>query len=231
MNVKHNINYFTKNENLKYIGLGIAIVSFALLWFGWGWIAYVLSTIGLPAGLVLFFIGTSARSDEADIDECIRRGTEGLEVDLASDRSYAKKLLPGIEPFLVGGNEYSDGLMFKKAKSGSVRSSVYTKALIYVLKDRLYISEKKVYIVEDKVDTSIHEILYDDIRSIDIISERRIVKFLKNSYSTRVCLLEIKRADKTSYSVPINEDIGMEQFVEKLNEIIDEHKKARAEGS
>ncbi len=231
MNVKHNINYFKKSENLKVIGLGVAIVSFAALWFGFGWISYILATVGLPTGLVLFFVGSAARSSEADLDECIRRETADIEVSFDGDRHYEKRILKQFAPIPVEGYEYDDGLMFKKAKNGKIRSSKYTKAIIYVLSDRLYISERRVNLVAEATEKNIVELKYENVTSVDIVREEKSVSFGKNSFKVKICRLAVTCGDGSVWSVPTNDDVGVETTVANINEAILAYEKARAEGS
>jgi hypothetical protein len=227
MNVKHNTNYFKKSDAIQYVGIGLAIVGFAMLWFGWGWIAYILCTVGMPTGLALFFWGTAARSSESDIDECIQRETVGMEARFEGDRFYEKRILKHIPPVTAEGYEYREGLLLKKAKNGSLRSSVYTKAIIYVMSDRLYIAERCVYLVEDKTDKRVNELVYDDIERVELYREDKNIAFGKNSYRAKVCRISVKKADGSEWSAPINDDVESEKLVQTVNEIIDEYKKAR----
>ena len=85
MNIKHNVNYFKKSDSTKFIGIALIILGFLLFYFGWGWI---LMTLSVPVGVVLFIIGSSGRSDESVIETCIQEATEGLEVELANETKY-----------------------------------------------------------------------------------------------------------------------------------------------
>ncbi|MBE6577272.1 MAG: hypothetical protein E7653_03960 [Ruminococcaceae bacterium] len=220
MNVKHNVNYFKKSENLKYIGLGIALVGFIMLWVGFGWTSYILATVGLPTGLVLFFVGSAARSSEADIDECIKRETSGIEVSFEGDRHYEKRVLKQFPPVTVEGYEYDDGLMFKKAKNGKIRSSRYTKAVIYILSDRLYISECRVDLVGAPCEKRIVEIKYENLADTEIKREEKRVSFGKNSYAVKTCRLSVSYGEAESWSAPVNDDVGTDALVEKINTAI-----------
>ncbi len=231
MNVKHNINYYKKSDTMKLVGIALALVGFAMLFFGFGWISYILATIGLPTGVVLFFVGSAARSSEADIDECIKRGSEGMEVALEDDRHYAKRIIKHQPPITLEGYEYDDDLMFKKAKNGSVRSSRYTKAIVYILSDRLYVSEGSIYLTEDRVDKRILELGYEDISKVEIHREEKSVSFNKKSFAVKVCRFEVYVKDSVEWSVPMNDDVGIEKTIEKLNLMIEEFKKAREENS
>ena len=227
MKLKHNENYFKKSDNLRIIGLGTAIVGFLMLWIRLHWLTYMLAPVGLIAGLVMFFVGSAGRSSETDIDEYIKRETVDIEVDFAGDRHYEKRLLKHIPPIVAEGYEYSDGLMFKKAKNSSVRSSEYTKAMIYVLSDRLYISERHVDIVGGKTYKNIVEIKYDDVASIDIAREEKRVSFDEKTFAVKICDFTVTH-NGGAWRAPINDDVDLEKLINRINEVMTEHRKARA---
>ena len=71
MKIKSNTNYFTRNDTLKIVGAAMAALSFLLYFVGWGWVAYILMCVFIPAGAVLFIVGSSGRASDKDIDEFI----------------------------------------------------------------------------------------------------------------------------------------------------------------
>ena len=93
MNIKHNINYFKKSDSTKFVGIALVILGFVLFYFGWGWISYILMTLSVPVGVVLFIVGSSGRSDESVIETCIEERTEGLEVELEDVEDFADKVM------------------------------------------------------------------------------------------------------------------------------------------
>ncbi|MBO5204118.1 MAG: hypothetical protein J6B72_05865 [Clostridia bacterium] len=214
---KHNINYFKRGDSLKSAGLGMAVVGLILLWMGWGYLSYILTCILLPTGLVLFFVGSTARSSDEDIDTDIKRLTEGLEVHLEDDRRYAKRVLSHMEPQVCEGYEYREGLMFTKARDGSVRSSEYTKAIIYMLSDGLYIVSRSFSLVSDEKRNSEVEIPYADISSVRIVRERASVAFGKKKFNARHARMVIEYGEGQVFSAPIHDDVNSDKRVETVS--------------
>ena len=58
-NFKDHINYFKKTDTLKYVGGVMAVLGVLLYMFGWSYVSYIIATVFLPAGGVLFLIGSS----------------------------------------------------------------------------------------------------------------------------------------------------------------------------
>ena len=63
---KDSINYFQKSDVLKYVGGGVLIAGLVSLWIGFGYLGFILAFIGIPTGLVLFFIGSANKITDAD---------------------------------------------------------------------------------------------------------------------------------------------------------------------
>ena len=217
---KHNINYFKRGESFSTIGLGMTIVGLVVLYFGWSYISYVLSCIAIPVGLALFFIGSTGHSSDADIDADINSITKDMEVNFEEDKQYAKRILKHIEPKICEGYEYKEGLYFVKAKNGTVRSSEYTKAIIYVLSDELYIVKRNFSLVSDSICNETIEIPYSDIISVEIVRDARYVEFKKKKFSVKVACIEIKYADGKVFYAPIHDDVDSDKFIETINDLI-----------
>lgn len=228
MNLKHNANYFKKSDSTKFIGIGLVILGFVLFYFGWGWISYILMTASVPVGVVLFIVGSSGRADESAIDTCIESLTEGLEVDLSADNKYKSRLEKHISPEIVEGYEYSDGVMLKYSKNGSLCSSEYTKAIIYTLSDALYISARTVSVVSEEVRNVAIEIPFVSISRFEIKSEEKSLTFMKKSFHVRAFLLVIEYGDGLSLSLPIASSINSDRFVERVAKQIAERKSSEA---
>ena len=230
MNVKQNKNYFKKTDTLKYVGIFLMAIC-AIIFFVWSWQAYYIWVIGIPVGLVLTFVGSAGRSSDGDIDECIERACADIEVDLESDRHYAKRMLEHVPPFTVGEYEYDDGLMFKKAKNGKIRSSKYTRAMIYVLSDRLYISRRRIDLIADVTERDVFEIKYDTLSGIDVKREEKTVRFAKRSFFVKTCVLSMLAKNGEILRVPMADDVQLLARLETVKDVMLEYKKARAESS
>ena len=218
--LKSNSNYFLKDESMKFVGIGLMILAAVLFYFGRGWIGYILMCVSLPAGFLLFLLSTFGRSSESDIDEYIKKATENLEINVEEDKNFEKRLSKHLPVETAEGYEYSDGVMLKKAKNGSIRSSVYTKSILYPLDTALFISYRTISLVsEDKTEEKL-EIPYSDINSLRFEEEHKQLKFRKNSFRTRIDTLVIEYSDNKTLCLPIQSSVQTDTFVERINELI-----------
>ena len=215
MDFKHYINYFKKNENMKLIGGGILIVGFICIWLGLG-IFYVLSVMLVPAGFVMFIVGSGGRASESEVDDYISRGMEKLEVELSEDKHYRKRILDHIPPRNLEGYLYDDGVMLKKAKDSSIRSSTYTKAIIYVLADELYIVRRTISIISNDKTNETIEIPYETLANVEIIRQRGTKKDGKKSFLVKETFIKITYGDDQTFITPIHDDITSDEFAEQI---------------
>ena len=227
MNIKHNINYFKKGDILKYIGIGLMVGGAILFIFDWG-ILYVISLALLPIGLVCLMLGISGRSSDADIDACIKEETKNIYVKLEDNFKYKKRILKHLTPESIEGFEYNDGVMIKRSKDGSLRSSEYTKAVVYMLADELYITERNVSLVSQNTRNNLYEIPYDIIKDVKIVTEEKKLSFQNKPYNVKTNHLIIKYGMGMIVSLPLQNDVRSLQLAEKITKVMESYKKAQA---
>ncbi len=233
MNFRNNINYFKKKDSMKGIGAGLLIAGLFFLWLGigyLGWIAWIFMMIAIPAGFLMFIIGSIISSTESDIDEDIEKKCEGLELDLENDKDFSKRMLRNTMPNVAQGYEYNgEGLMFRKDKKGSWRSSKYTKYVIYLLSDALYINCRTISLISEEVENRSFEVPYDTVDSIEIKKEENTIQVGKNSFKVEKARFVIKYGEEFTFSAPMNDDIKSGELVDTLNKLVSKAKKAKEE--
>ena len=220
MNIKQNINYFKRSGSTRIVGIALVILGFILFYFGWGWISYIIMTASIPAGAVLFIIGSSGRSDESVIDTCIEECTKGLEVELEANIKYKNRIQKHIPPETIEGYEYTEGSMLRYAKNGSLRSSDYTKAIIYTLTDAICISARTISVISDEAKSFFVEIPFSSIKTFEIQQIDKSLTFMKKSFSVRPFRLVIEYDGGICLSLPINNSINSDRLVERINKEI-----------
>ena len=227
MNYKNNIGYFAKSDDMRTTGLGLLIGGFAALCLGFA-TSYILYIIGGPliiVGAVLYVIGAAGRSSDEDIKSCIARGCEGMEVDLSEDRAYNKRIMPKTEPEVLKDFEYREGLMLTRSKSNSLRSSEYTKTILYFLTDGLYIVTRTFSLVEDNVRNAALEIPFLVTDKVEIVRETPTLHFGKKTFNTHYARLVIRYEDDKVLNVPIHDDITADQLAERIMKMVTTAKK------
>ncbi|MBQ7336863.1 MAG: hypothetical protein IJW40_00235 [Clostridia bacterium] len=229
MNYKNNLGYFNKSDTMRTVGLGILVGGFAALCIGFA-TSYILYFIGGPlivVGALLFIIGAAGRSNDEEIKHCITRATEGMEVDLSADRAYAKRIIPKSEPEIAQNYEYREGVMLTRSKSNSLRSSEYTKSILYLLTDALYIVSRSISLVEDKTLNVTLEIPYAQIEKVEIFRDVANLPFKKKTFTAHITRLIITYDGGKTFTTPIHDDITTDQLAQKIEKHIADSKKAQ----
>ncbi len=222
---KQNERYFTEGEGIKILGASLVGLAVAIYFFGWGYLAYILMSISAPLGVFLFFFGASRRSTDADLERYIELATEGVEVALEEDRVYAKRLDKSFPPVSVAGYHYAGDILLAKAKNGTVRSTSYEKSVLYVLKDALYISSRRISLVADEGESATREIPFAEIAKMEIVTDERHLVCGKKSYLIKDTRLFIHLTSGGLISLPTKDDLTVEEFIERLERSIKKQRK------
>ena len=225
---KNNINYFKKKDQVKLVGGGLLIVGLFMLWLRFGMLSWILAPVFVPVGLGLFLYGSITSSSENDIDAMIEKNSTGLEVDFSEDRHYNKRVINEIAPKIAEGYEYvGDDLMFRRDKKGTWRSSKYTKYIIYVLTDELYINRRTISLISDEVDQKMLEVPYNTIDIIELKDVTNSIVVGKNTFNVKKSRFVITVGGKEVFSAPMNNDIKSEEYVEMLNKMVAKSKESK----
>lgn len=217
---KDHINYFKKTDTLKYVGGVMAVLGVLLYMFGWSYVSYIIATVFLPAGGVLFLIGSSGRASDSDMKEYIVKRTEGMEPDLENDPSIKKRILKQLPVEVVEGYEYKDGVMVTKAKDGSVRTSEYTRSLVYPLTDAVYVVSRSISLISDDTQDSAVEVPYSQIRDIRLEKNNIRLSFGKKVFRVGDVRFVIEYDGDKIISLPARDNASLDSFMETLKRTV-----------
>ena len=180
--IKGNVNHFIKSGWMKSTGIILLVAGIACLFFGRGIATYVLTALLVPTGIVFFIVGASIRLTDSEIEEFAAKKYEDFEARLELDKNYSKRMLQHMRAETLESYLYEEGLMFTRSNMGFVRSSQHQKAIIHILSDAVYVSVRKISLVEDKVFNAVFEIPYEKIKDVFIKREERRFEFNKKSF-------------------------------------------------
>ena len=169
-------------------------------------------------GIVLLLIGASQRVTDADIDACVVKLTEGMEVDLVENPKFAKRMLKQIPIMKLQNYVYDDTLMHKYAKNGSIRSEKLESALLYALDNELYVVHRRISLLSDECDTQVYEISYADIEGIEITDKQTVLTFGKKAHTVTTSALQIKAA--TQIELPMQSNADTDEFITRIRRVI-----------
>lgn len=212
---KESINYFTKTDTLKYVGGGLLIAGLFSLWIGFrfGIIGIILALIGTPLGLFLFLFGAGGRATDEDMEASITNKMAGLYIEIDNDRHYQLRLLKHLKEHTIEGYHYGDGILLKKMKNASLRTSEFERAKVKILSDSLYIVSRRISLINNDVENNTYEINYDNIKTIEIIREQNRVVFNKTTFFTKPCYFHIV-TDELDIKLPIVDAVTSDELVD-----------------
>ena len=213
---KLSVNYFKKTDTLKLVGGGLLIAGLICLWIGWGWIGFILAIIGSPTGFVLFLIGASGRATDADMDATINSKMAGLYLDIESERKYKLRILSQHKTVTIEGYRYGEGIMIKKLKDASLRTSLFCRSQLRILSDSLYIISRDISLINDLVEDNAYEIFYNDIEAIEIERHEERVVFNNKTFFTKPCYLHIV-SNGLEIRLPISDSVTSDNLVDTIN--------------
>ncbi len=217
---KRHLKYFSGSDDLRLYGtilMGASGFLFVWTWYMlWSYALYLLTFILLPVGVTLFVLGSVGKSTDEDIDGVISRLSSAADIDNEKDVALIRRQLKKPSPEIISGYDYSDGLMFRKNKSGVVRSEVFKKATILPLTDSLCVSFATVNIPCESVKKEIFELPYNEIEEIRVVSERKTIRFAKKSFSVNDSRFEIVSNGNIVLSLPAIESATLDTFIQDL---------------
>lgn len=218
-------NYFMISDMPRLIGVGMMILGAILLLAAWfvpiGWFFWVLMCVCLAGGPVVFWVTSSMRASEGEIDELIKRHTDDMGLTPDEESKYRKRLLD-TAPKELHSYVYREGLMLTNTKSGTVRSEEFAKALLYLLSDGILIIARTVSLITEQKQEQTWEIPFALLEKAELVSAKKQVSFGKKTFEVTETLLQITY-DATTLSLPTQRDFELEQFVEELPRLAAEH--------
>ncbi len=223
-NYKANINYFTKWEGMKTCGMGMLIVGILFLWVAWMyWFVLYIVGMGLVVlGTILFFLGNAGRADESEIMTEVNRRKEGIEFpEVENERDFQKRVPRRPEILEFEGFCYRDGLYLKKMKNGSICSSEYSKARVYLLTDAFYIKTRLFSLVADKEQNDTFEIPFSLVENIAMESERQTISSGKKAFSVMVSHMVITYDGGKKLRLPGKDDAYADELVVRLKRMLE----------
>lgn len=219
---KRKQNFFKQSDAPRIVGLGLLLVGFILLFCsGYLDVKYVLvifAWIAMPVGLVLFIVAGSVRTNEEDMDKHMEDQLLGLVISAAEEDKYRKRLLPQKHPRVLEGYEYREGLMLRRDKVNTLRSSEFSRTLLYLLRDGFFLVTRTISLLDSEQREQRVEIRLEDICEVAIVEEQKHLTFENRQFDAKDVRLLFRYRDGSTYSVPVHRDMDLEDFVELCRE-------------
>lgn len=225
MEFKQNEKYFRSKNTHFYIGVPMLAVGLVLVILQRAfWLYYYFLIIGAAlgiAGALIAFAPQWSRSGDKDIDEQIKKETDGYLRKKIDELDLYGVLSPNADSVVVSGYIFdSDGALVRRGLDGKIRASEYSVAAVIVTKKGMVTVKKTFSLVDDKKTEETKEFLFAETDRAEVAS--RMAEF---NDSKHIC--EIKTADFMLYSdgiiafrAPTAPNALVESAAENINMLI-----------
>lgn len=141
--------YFHQKDILRPIGAVLMPVGLVWFYFGWSYISYILPSIMVPAGLILFIVGSSKLISDNDIAEQMDHAMIGYDQSVTDMVGFDRVVLKQPAPVEISAYHFGDkAKYFKKGKNGTPISDQYTRSHLFFTKDSIILVSRTISIAE-----------------------------------------------------------------------------------
>jgi hypothetical protein len=141
--------YFRQKDILRPLGAVLLPLGLVVLYFGWGFISYILGAICVPVGLVLFIVGGARYVSDNDVAELMDHALLDYDRSVTEMTGYERVVLKQPAPFEISAYDFGEqAKYFKKGKNGTPVSDRFTRTHIFYTKDTLMIVGRSLILTE-----------------------------------------------------------------------------------
>ena len=112
--------YYHQKDIIRPIGMVILPLGLIMLFLRMGFMSYILATVFIPVGLVLFLLGSSKLVSDNDIIELVDHAMLDYDKSVTDMNGYDRVVLKQPAPVEISAYHFGDkAKYFKKGKSGT----------------------------------------------------------------------------------------------------------------
>ncbi len=138
------IAYFEQKDNIRPIALGVLVLGVIMIWIPISWIAYLLATILIPAGLIGYIVSASRLVSHDELPDQAKRAMQDYDIEYTTSKEFSKEVLRHPAPYETELYVYGeDTKYYKKLKDGRVVSDVYVKTHLFFTNEALVAISRK----------------------------------------------------------------------------------------
>ena len=217
--IKHR-NYFKRGNVLLFVSVGAMVVSLVLFLFGWSWASYIQFFGVFPAGIALLVFHSVTTAGEGDLDRYLAERTGNLCPEWFEKNGRRKELLNSPSPVYTDGYEYREGTMLRRDKKSHLRSTWYTKAILYPTGEALGIVSLTVSLVSEETEARDVQIPYADIKNLALVREKKSLPMGKKTTSVTLDRLVMEYGAEETLAIPMHDSVDTDAWIEKVRELI-----------
>jgi hypothetical protein len=141
--------YYHQQDIVRPIGGGVLIVGLLLLFLRMGFISYILATVFIPVGLVLFLVGGSKLVSESDVQELVDHAMLDYDKSVTNMNGYERIVLKQPAPVEMEAYTFGENAKyFKRGKNSTPISDRLTRTHIFYTKDTLLVVGRTLSLTE-----------------------------------------------------------------------------------
>ena len=132
--------YYHQKDILRPIGMVLLPLGLVMMWLGWSFISYILAAVFIPAGLVMFLVGSSKFVSDNDIREQIDHAMLDYDKSVTDMNGYERIVLKQPAPLEIEAYQFGEtAKYFKRGKNSTPVSDVFTRTRLFYTKDAIMI--------------------------------------------------------------------------------------------
>ncbi len=145
-NITDGTRYFHQRDIIRPLSGGVLIAAVVIMYFAYvTWLFYIITTVLAVVALVMFFVGGSRLISENDMQEQIENAVRDYDKPITDMGSYDRVVLRQPAPVETAAYSFGDdATYFKKGKSGTPTSDIYTRAHFFFTKSQLLVIGRRV---------------------------------------------------------------------------------------
>lgn len=218
--------YFRQKDILRPLGAVLLPLGLVVLYFGWGFISYILGAICVPVGLVLFIVGGARYVSDNDVAEMMDHALLDYDRSVTEMTGYERIVLKQPAPFEISAYDFSEkAKYFKKGKNSTPVSDRFTRTHIFLTKETVMIVGRSLILTELDGTTESGVTDFSEHIAISGITSATLEQYetpvtLTNTGKTMTvkwCELVLMGSEGELLRVPAKNDMDVINFVDDIN--------------
>ena len=218
--------YYHQKDIVRPIGMILLPLGLVMLFLRMGFVSYILATVFIPVGLVLFLAGSSKLVSDNDVQELMDRAMLDYDKSVTDMNGYERIVLKQPAPVELAAYRFGDAAKyFRRGKNSTPVSDVYTRTRLFYTKDSLMIVSRTLSISELNVadGLGIHDvtetIAFSGIRSAALETHEKKVTVTNTGKPMTVKWTElvIMGHEEELMRIPTKNDMDASGLVDDIN--------------
>ena len=147
--INDSTRYYYQKDIIRPIGMVLLPIGLVMLFLRMGFISYILATVFIPVGLVLFLVGGAKLVSDNDVIEQIDHAMLDYDKSVTDMNGYERIVLKQPAPVELTSYQFGDkAKYFKRGKNSTPISDVYTRTHLFFTKDSILVVGRTLTISE-----------------------------------------------------------------------------------